>query len=375
MWGILEMDKNKLLIISTVDLEKNGIATFILNYYRAFNKEEWIIDFVVPNIISFDISQEIKNNNGKVFILQMRKKKPMRYFWELLKVIIANHYSILHAHGNSGTLGIEMFSAYLGKCPIRISHSHNTTCDYKKAHIIFKPLLNIFCNVRFACSNEAGKWLFGNKKTYIIQNGIDLDKYLFDVRTRKNYREILQIEGDEILLGHVGGFNFQKNQKFLIDVLNVLDSKKTRKYKLLFLGDGELKKEVFDYANEKKVEKYIIFQGNVNNVEDYLQAFDIFLLPSRFEGLPFALVEAQAAGVPCIVSDVVVEEANITQNMKYIGIKQEDIKLWESAICEIQFMDRSKIDKKLFEIKGFSIEENAEKLSNIYKECIKKYCN
>lgn len=362
----------KVLIISTVSLAKNGIATCILNYYHAIDNSEIQMDIVAPNIVDKELKNDLKSNGSKVYELTMRKTSTVKYFLKLINIIRENKYDIIHAHGNSCTLAIEMIAALLGGCKVRIAHSHNTSCEYMKVHKLLRPLFNLTCTHGFACGEDAGRWLFRNKKFTVIKNGIDMAKYQYDEKIRNEYREKLNVK-DEILIGHIGLFNYQKNHEFLIQVLLELQKNSLKKFKLMLIGDGELKASIEKLVQKFHLSEYVIFTGNVDNVTDYLQAIDMFLLPSRYEGLPYVLVEAQAAGLPCIVSDNVAREANLTDMLEFMSLS--DSKIWAQRIGTFAFKNRLEKNIKVqtqISAAGYNISTNADKIKGLYRKYLKK---
>lgn len=361
----------KILNICTVDLEKNGIATCILNYFEQIASKKYIFDIAAPNLVSKDNKEIISNKNMSLYELPYRKQSPFRYFIELRKLIKRENYDIVHVHGNSCTIAIELLAAKLAGCKVRIAHSHNTTCEHKKAHKILRPIFEMTCNVRFACGEEAGKWLFKNKSFCIIKNGIDLKNYKKSKDIREKMRQLYDIDDKTVLLGHVGIFNYQKNHEYLIEIMKVLNEEKSNKYKLICIGEGENQEYIKKIILENKLEQRIILTGNVNNVSDYLQAFDCFLLPSRYEGVPYVLIEAQAAGVPCLVSENVSKEVEVTDLIEFLSL--DNLELWIKAIA-LQKKNVNDYSNKIKQY-GFDIVINAEKLKEIYMDLYNKNKN
>lgn len=359
----------KILNICTVNLEKNGIATCILNYFEQIASKKYIFDIVAPNLVSKDNKEIISNKNMSLYELPYRKKSPFRYFIELRKLIKRKKYDIVHVHGNSCTIAIELLAAKLAGCKIRIAHSHNTTCEHQKIHKILRPIFEITCNVRFACGEEAGKWLFNDKSFYIIKNGVDLKNYKKNKAIRERIRKLYNINDKTVLLGHVGIFNYQKNHEYLIEIMKILNNKeKGNKYKLICIGEGENQEYIKNIISENKLEQKVILTGNINNVADYLQAIDYFLLPSRYEGVPYVLIEAQAAGVHCLVSENVSREVAVTDLVNFLSLN--NLELWIKEII----LEKKNIDDYSNKIKqcGFDIVTNAENLKSIYIDLYKK---
>lgn len=324
----------KVLMINTVNLEKNGVTTFILNSCKSLRKEHVDIDIAATNSLSEDINDFLKENHISYIKLPNRKKSQIKYIHYLVKILKQNSYDVVHIHGNSTTMAVELFAAKIAKIPVRVAHSHNTLTEHPFINKLLRPFFNILVNGRVACNKEAGKWLFEDKPFLVIKNGIFFDKYAFTLPKRENFRKKFNLKNTDILLGHVGIFNYQKNQEFLINLMKQLDEK----YKLILIGEGALYRKFLQTVKNEKLEKRIITIGAVPNVSDYLAAMDIFVLPSRFEGQPFVIIEALASGLPCIISDKVPKEIDITGNCKFVPLETSD---WISSVRKIEVDDRS----------------------------------
>ena len=365
-------DRYKILNICTVNMGKNGITSCIVNYSNQIISDKMKIDIAASGKVENDVREQIKNDSIRIFELPDRKKNIVRYCRKLFQLLYREKYDIVHVHGNSCTMAIELLIAMLAGCKVRAAHSHNTTCKYKGANFLFRPLFELCCNVRIACGQEAGKWLYRRKKFTVIKNGIDFRRYKLDVRVRKEIREKYQIDNTTVLLGHIGKFNFQKNQEFLIPLIEILKRNSKRKYKLMLIGDGEAQKDIIELISQKGLREDIILTGNIQNVSDYLQAMDIFVLPSRFEGLPYVLVEAQAMALPCCVSDAVSPEAKMSNDFQFIDLNF--LNEWVERIERLSKMNNFKercqhywLAQQQLEEYGYNIRKSAEELWNLYE--------
>lgn len=361
----LRQMKKKILLICTINLGiGDGISKFVLDSAKELRKLGNDVTILTSNNVDILIKEDLKKQ-GIALKDKMRRNSTLQYFINLIKVIREERYDIVHVHGNSNTMSIELVAAQIAGCKVRISHGHNTKTDNIVLHRILTPFFKESVTSRFACGVEAGNWLYHNKDFYIVNNGIDLENYKFNVEKRKVVRRSLGIGEGDILIGHVGSFNYQKNQKFLLDVIFKLG----RKYKLLFLGDGDERKKVQKMVNERNISDRVMFMGNVSDVLDYLNAMDIFVLPSHFEGLPFSLIEAKATGLPCILSDKISREANLASMIYFLSI--EDSAEWCDKIREISKERIDRVDssnKSITELsfKGYDIKENMIKMNKKY---------
>lgn len=199
---------------------------------------------------------------------------------------------------------------------------------------------------------------FIKKKFEIIQNGIDIDRYKCNLEVRRKIRNKLKLEEEDILLGSIGTFNYQKNHDFLLEIMKEL--KKDNRFKMVLIGDGELREDIEEKIKRNNMQDKVILIGNVDNVSEYLQAIDLFLLSSRFEGIPYVLIEAQVSGTKCIVSNCVSREADITQSVMFLDLNK---KLWIDRICSIDIKKEENVE---FD-KEYNLNNNTQKLLGIYK--------
>lgn len=365
----------RILTIMTNSMGYTGVSTSVLNYYRFMDKSSLQIDFVVPNKVDNSYKNYIKGNGGKIYELLMRDKNPLRYMKELIKIIKAGHYDIVHAHGNSCTLLAEMYSAKMGGVKIRIAHSRNTTCTHIIIHRLLRPFFNKTYTHAFACGTDAGKWLFGKRPFTVITNGNDIEKFSYNSQTRQEYRQKYDLAGKKAI-GHVGSFNYQKNHDFLID--SFYELLKLDPCCVLFLmGDGDLRSEIENRVKDLGIGKKVVFIGKTLEVSRLLQAMDIMVLPSRFEGLPNVVIEWQIACIPSIVSDKVTKDAKLTKLVEFMPL-EKGTKAWAKRMNEIEIMDRQDMSEPITQEihkAGYDIEENAKELKYLYDSFVTKEAN
>lgn len=360
----------KILVISTVNIELNGISNVILNYYRAMDKVGLQIDLVSPNKVSDDLSKEFSSYGSKVYSFPNRMKEPVSYVKALSKLMKMNGYEIVHAHGNSTTLYLEMQAAKLAGVKIRIAHSHNTTCKFKRVNKVLRPLFDNSYTHGFACVDAAGKWLFREKDFTVINNGIDIDLYKYNSSIREEFRKKIMIQDDEVIIGHVGNFSDLKNQDFLLDLMNELKHK-DRKYRLLLIGEGELQSNIIERVKNEKLESYVNVLGLSYEVHNWMQAMDIFVMPSKHEGFPLTIIEAQASGLPCILSSNITKDVNLDNKCKFINLNS--IEEWIASITTQSpvIREAESINSiRSIQEKGYDINMNANELMMKYKELI-----
>lgn len=356
----------KIIIVSTVGLIYDGITSVITSYLEAMNREDLKI-YVVSTIMSESkIEKKIEELGCEIVQLPSRRKSPIVYFFSLAHFIRKNNIEVIHAHGNSATLSIELLAGFLGGCKRRIAHSHNTRCDQVRADKMLRPLFNLLYTDALACGNEAGLWLFRNRKFKVLKNGRNVKKYSFSLEKRNEMRKRLDIS-DCIAIGHVGGFFEQKNHKFLIKIFREVLNRKPNA-KLFLIGDGPLKDEIM--KNVSDIRKSVIFVGTVDNVNDYMQAMDIMVLPSLFEGLPLVAIEWQINGLPSLLSNTITEDCNITNMVRFESLEESPY-IWTNDILEMlekeNRLENSQKAIRLVRENGFDIDDNTKILEKIYK--------
>lgn len=358
----------KVLLISTVGLKYDGITNVILSNLEAMDKTNLEL-FVVETITSEKaIKEKFKSLGCKIITLPDRRKYPVRYFWKLFRFIRKNKIDVVHANGNSATLAIEMLAAKLGNCHNRIAHSHNTKADYAKLDKLLRPLFEATYTQAVACSNDAGKWLFKDRPFTVIKNGRNLSKYQYNDQIRKVMRSELNLRSENLAIGHVGGFVRQKNHEFLLNVFKaILDRNKNAQ--LFLIGDGPLRQDIERQANDLGISENVTFIGNVDNVNDYLQAMDVMVMPSLFEGLPLALLEWQLCGLPVVMSDQITSEAIISDKVELLSLADQFIE-WAKLVIEIsRNIDRknnSNLAIKNAKFEKLDIKESSKILRELY---------
>lgn len=329
-------------IVSSLN-SASGVMHVIMNYYRHFDRSKVQFDFLYFFQMPDTFEEEIKSLGGRTFFLpkpSLRRgitiyREYDRFFRER-----AGDYKAVHLHEVYLNLLIMPLARKYG-IKYLIAHSHSTMFSDQKLKAFRNRLLclgvkkeaNIYC----ACSRAAGQALFGEKavasgKVKIIHNAIDVEKYKFNPEIRNKIRRELNLE-DLFVVGHVGRFSKQKNHVFLLEIFSEIQ-KIIPKSALVLIGGGPLHEKIREKTRVLKNEDAVLFLGIKRNVADYLQAMDVFIMPSLFEGLGMVLWEAQCSGLPCIVSDVIPEEAKVSDNFQILSLEEKPA-VWAAAACKI----------------------------------------
>lgn len=356
-----------ILIVNTVPFSKNGITSVIMNYYRHFPVSSYTFDFISISSINENQMDMFESRKSKVFFLP-RKKHPVKYMLQLYSICRHSSYDVIHVHGNSATMAVELGIAHLCGIKKRIAHCHNSSCEHKLIHALLLPFFRLQYTTALACSELAGNWLFGKKHYTILKNAIDTERYRYSENVRERYRKLGNIPSDAFVIGHVGLFNRQKNQMFLLELLNQLSGQENMV--MIFIGTGEEQEKIVSRAKESGLDNRIHFLGDRDDVPEWMQTMDIFALPSIYEGLPLVLIEAQASGLPCIISDSVSREVDLSGDNIFIPLK--DIETWKNRISEKNHpilddrSSHSEYNIQKIREKGYDIRRECHKLKELY---------
>ena len=363
----------KLLMIQTVRVGANGITSFVLNYYRHLDYGRFSVDFVFPNEPSERLRREIASHGGCIYVLPMRNRNPILYFFRLSRIVRENGYDIVHAHGNSATLWLEMAAAKRGGARVRIPHSHNTTCRMMWAHRLLKKPFERAYTDALACGQEAGEWLFPKKPFRIMFNAIDTKRFAFSEDDRTRIRREFGLENSFVVV-HVGTYNAQKNHAGLIEIFDELH-RRDPSARLMLIGEGDGMDETELNIYRRGLSDAVRLVGAVPDTGMYLSAADAFVLPSLYEGLPFTLIEAQCAGLPCYVSDTVTRSAVFVEDaVTSLPIAGEGYAAkWADAIGRGRMQTNrpvaSQTAARAIAGRGYDIRRNANALMRFYESC------
>ncbi|MDX9917724.1 MAG: glycosyltransferase family 1 protein [Gudongella sp.] len=352
-------------------LDRGGAETFVMNIYRKIDRSKIQFDFIKHTKDKCDYDDEIIDLGGRIFSLPRYNVKNHFQYKRKWKDFFREHPEISAVHGHMrSTASIYLDIARVNEI-VTIAHSHSTASRGSLVERLIKKLLQLPLRYRvdylFACSNDAGKWLFGKsvvlKENYVLfKNSIDIEKFLFNQIKRDEMRKLLGVE-NKIVIGHVGSFTYPKNHKFLIQIFSEV-KRKNQNLVLLLLGDGELKDSIIKQLKDLDVIDDAILLGNQPNISDYLQAMDVFVFPSIFEGLGISLIEAQVSGLPCIISEKIPNEAIISEKVYKISLRK--VEDWAKQILLINLSDNRNIDDTIFYSRGYSIDEQVFKIEKFY---------
>lgn len=343
-----------------------GVEQVVMNYYRHIDRDIVQFDFLVDKDSTLVPRDEIENLGGHVIEI-VPYQHVVEYQQELGHILSVEAYPIVHSHLNALSIFPLRVANAVG-VPVRIAHSHSTMGkgEYAKnsMKVILKHFSNIYPTHRLACSKYAGEWLFGkNKQFEVLYNAIDLKSYVFDAKVRKSVRCDLNISDDTFVIGHVGRFMPQKNHRFIFDVFEKLLKLRSNSI-LICVGSGKSEAYFKQLARIHGISDKVIFLGQRNDVDRIYQGFDAFVLPSLYEGLGLAAIEAQTAGLPCLLSSAVPKESNVNGESIFLPI--ENPKLWAKKLCSINVGQRIDAPKELFI--DYDIKKAAISLTELYRK-------
>lgn len=356
-------------------LDRGGAETFVMNLYRSIDRSQIQFDFITHTEGKQAYFEEIESLGGKVYWFKRFNGKNIVEIKRQWDYFFAEHpeYKILHSHVRSYASVFIPIAKKHGL--VTIVHSHSTSNGSGIAAIVKDILqfpLRYQADYLFSCSKEAGEWLFGKKATKrdnykIINNGIILSRYRFDNTVRKSYRDSLGINDSTIVFCHVGRFHEAKNHRFLIRIYKDYLKAAHQNTKLIMVGDGPLKAEIEKEIDEFGIKEHVELLGSRSDVSQLLMASDCFLFPSQWEGLPVSVIEAQAAGLTCLISDTITKDVAISELVKYLPIGK-GTSIWVKKMNQLDYK-RMNVSELIVE-HGFDISTEAEKMGAFYKRII-----
>lgn len=345
---------------------RGGLETMIMNYYRHMDRSKVQFDFLVHRDFRADYDDEIESLGGQIF--RIPRLVPWSGTYRMaLRRFFEDHpgYRIVHVHQDCMS-AVILKEARRQEIPVRIAHSHNSNQDKNLKYpikLFYKRQIPRYATELFACGKDAGDWMFGGAEYRIIHNAIDAQQYEYSLTRAQAAKAALGIADDSFVVGHVGRFSAVKNHAFLLEVFQKLREKE-KKAVLLLVGDGQLRGEIAAKAEEKGLSDCVLFTGVRDDVSELMQAMDVFVFPSLYEGLPVSLIEAQAAGLLCYVSDRVPGACALTDLLQRVSLEQS-AEHWAEQILKKRVYERRNM---LGEIEncGYDIVRNAAWLQQYY---------
>lgn len=344
---------------------RGGLETMLMNYYRNIDRSKVQFDFLTHRSEKADYDDEIENLGGKIYHLPRLNPFSKSYLNELDNFFKEHReYELVHCHQDCLS-GIVLKIAKKNGVRFTIAHSHSASQDKNLKYLIkvlAKKSIKKYSDKMFACGEYAGKWMFETDDFEVINNAIDTDLYIYNEKKSFEVRKKLGIEG-KFVVGHVGRFSYPKNHKLIINIFDEVQKIEPDSV-LILVGDGNMRGEIEDMVKVLGIEDKVKFMGVRSDVNELMQAMDVFLFPSLYEGLPVTMVEAQASGLKCIISDKVPPECVLTDNVDVVKLN-ESSKIWASKVLKYKSYDRQNT-KQAIEKANFDIKVNAKYLQEFY---------
>lgn len=361
-------------------MNRAGQETFLMNVYRTIDKDKIQFDFQcsIPGIGDYD--DEVRELGGHLIYLgeNIIKIPYLRYIGDVILQykFFKNHkeYDIFHIHTyHAFNAFLTILGAKLGGMQHIVLHSHNSHALHPMLHRIFRKVLGRMKITRYACSEKAAKWMYGEKavakqNVKVVKNGIFPETFSFSVEGRNLLRKHLGIE-DNIVIGHIGRFEHQKNHDFLVRVFSAF-LKIEPKAKLLLIGTGSLRQKIENEVQQLGISGKVLFLGVRKDISQLLWGMDAFLFPSFYEGLSVVAIEAQAAGVPILASDKISEETKIAECISFYPLEKSADE-WAGKLYDICRIGHK---NTLLDIKraGYDIHDTSSFMASDYIRIIKK---
>lgn len=366
------------ILHENVIMDPGGIEALLMNVYRHIDRELVQFDFMVHRPDHSFYEDEIEKLGGHIYRTPKFSPIPGQYqqFMGSVEKVLREHpeYKVIHAHAELNLWPL-MVAKKIG-IPTRIAHSHNakTTVNLKYFFFKYEQLkIKQYCTDMFMCSTPAGEWTFGKEavadgKVKFIKNGVETERFQFNEEIRAKKRRELNL-GEKIVVGHVGRFMEQKNHTFLIDIFYIIH-KKNPNTMLVLVSDGRLMDSIKAKVASMNLSDSVLFLGNRGDVNELMQAMDVFLFPSLWEGLPLTGIEAQTAGLPIVMSDVITDEVCITSNVHKMSLN-DSAETWADKVFSVLTNNnRTGVRKQVIDA-GFDIRTTAQWLQEFY---LSRYC-
>jgi len=353
----------KILLISTTALQYDGITKVVLSMCKCSESLKIKSSVLTGQKTTAVFQNYLEKNQVEHYYFFDRTKNTIRYFWNLCRLLKKEKYDVVHVHGNSATMAIEIFAAWLCGVRIRIAHVHNNATNYPVIHALLRNWLIMLATERIACSHQAGAWLYKDNYS-VVPNGIELEKYRFDRELQIQIKRELGCTNKKII-GHIGRFSSAKNHEFLIRVFHCI-CQLCKDVILLLVGEGELFDEIKNMVHCCQLDDRVIFYGTSDNVPALLSAMDIFVMPSRWEAFGIAGIEAQASGLQCFFSTAISREIVVSNNCHFLSL-DDSYQIWaDNILYVLEHDDGRAIDLEQMRQKGYDAQDLENRLKQIW---------
>lgn len=369
----------KILEVFGEPILNGGQESFVVSYVKKFDGNRFHFDLLTPFEVHNDHYKNIVlEKGGQIysFGFQFEKSKgKLRVFKPFATFLKTNRYDVVHINsGSTFFLAMACYIAKMSGVPKVIVHSHCSGNKENFKHMVIKkasaPIFTHYADEICACSLAAAQWKFSDSlirdKLIIVKNGIDTAKFCYDPVKRDEMRKLMHISESSYVLGHIGRFTYEKNQRFLIKLFEEYVEIEPKSV-LLLIGDGEDRAKQMEYVHRHAhIKDKVIFVGNVSNVHEYLQALDVFVFPSLYEGLGISMLEAESTGLPVLASDTITKDIAITDHIFFLPLSEEK-KEWIAYLEKIK-QDRGtrkSENQKISEV-GYDVQNTIQTMKTLF---------
>lgn len=345
-----------------------GMETYVMNIYRHLDRSQLQFDFLKFHDIKLAFTEEIEKLGGEIFFIPMKRENYKEHYQKLRKLFLENNYAGIYYQCNHKLVSLDLFK-YAKKNGVskRVVHSHNSAQEPTSFlhRIREKRVENKFDQYItdcFACSEEAGRMMFGNRNFTVIKNSVDSTVFCMNKSARDKIQKELDIQ-NKLVIGTVGRLSNAKNPFYILEIFKALHNREPESA-FIHIGEGEYRDALETKIREYQLEECYHLMGKKSNVVDYLNAMDIFLLPSKFEGFPFVLIEAQATGLPCVISNTVTKACDLTGKNGYLSI-EESPEVWADYLLKLDISTRES-ETDCIRAKGYDIRQVAKQIQDFF---------
>ena len=359
--------KRLLCIVSSLDT--GGAETFMMKIFRCLPKD-YKMDFIVSKDTGY-YENEVYDLGGEIYRVPMRTEHPIKVYKSIREIVKENNYQYILKLCDTPIGYFDLIAAKAGGAEkICVRSCNASSSETKLRHMvnnILRPLFNHIVDVKIAPSRLAAEYTFGKEEVKkgnvnFLKNAVDIEKYKYSMEKRVKVRREFGIDNFQIVIGHIGRFNQQKNHSFLLDIFYEIKKDKEDAI-LLLIGDGEKKQEICEKAKKLGINDNVIFTGIRSDIPELLSAMDVFLFPSFFEGMPNTIIEAQAIGIPCVLSDSITREADVTGLLHYVSLKERPDKWGNITLKSV--MDARKDTREKMIQSGYDISSSVKEFERL----------
>lgn len=330
--GSMKKDKPIRVLHIVGGMYPGGMENFIMNLYEKIDRSRLQFDIVVHQRKENDYVDKIRAMGGEVYELPRLTRKPIGNLKQIYRLVKKNGYPVVVRHTSNALVTPQLLAARLAGART-VCHSHSETDPQKFMHRLGRMLMGISVCDRIACSEKAGQWMFGQKDFRVIHNAINIEKFVYSAEKAERIRKEFHL-GNGKVYGHIGNFRESKNHRYLLRIFKKI-AELDREAVFFCLGEGEMRSQIEEELISLQLKDRVILTGSRQDAEDFMSCLDVLIFPSVFEGLPLTLIEAQAAGLPCLISDTITKAVEVTEGLvRYMSIEEEPLR-WAKEAMEM----------------------------------------